>query len=102
MDGDRESKLSWMELYPILEIAASQAQGTKCAIGDGGFGFWSAIRELVPRQKNNASKVPEETANILDKMPKSVQPKAKEDSITSCGARALVAYNAFLALMDKV
>ena len=76
MDGYRESKLSWRELLSDL-THRGLTQGTKRAIGDGGFGFWSAIRELYPDTKEQRCWV-HKTMNILDKMPKSVQPKAKE------------------------
>ena len=100
MDGYRESKLSWRELLSDL-THRGLTQGPKRAIGDGGFGFWSAIRELYPDTKEQRCWV-HKTMNILDKMPKSVRLKAKEKihyiSMAPTEEQALVAYNAFLAL----
>lgn len=48
------------------------------AVGDGALGFWAALRKVFPetcQQRCWAHK----TANVLNKMPKSVQPKAKSD-----------------------
>ena len=48
----------------------------KLAIGDGALGFWKALDEVFPQTKRQRCWV-HKTANILDKMPQSVQPKAK-------------------------
>ena len=100
MDGYRESKLSWRELLSDLKHRGL-TQGPKLAIGDGGSGFWSAIRELYPDTKEQRCWV-HKTMNILDKMPKSVRLKAKEKihyiSMAPTEEQALVAYNAFLAI----
>jgi putative transposase len=75
-DGQRESEQSWKEL--LLDV---QARGLvlepKLAIGDGALGFWKAVRQLWPQTCEQRCWV-HKTANILDKFPKSVQPKAKE------------------------
>src|SRR5262245_55125566 len=75
-DGQRESEQSWKEL--LLDV---QARGLgldpQLAVGDGALGFWKAVRQVGPEvreQRCGAHK----TANVLDKLPKSVQPKAKE------------------------
>jgi len=100
MDGYRESKLSWMELLSDLK-QRGLTQGPNLAIGDGGLGFWGAIREVYPETKEQRCWV-HKTANILDKMPKSVQAKAKEKVhdiyMAPTKEQALVAYNAFLTL----
>jgi len=74
-DGQRESKISWKEVIQNLK-----SRGLKCApklaIGDGALGFWSAIEEEFPETKHQRCWV-HKTANILDKMPKSVQVSAK-------------------------
>jgi putative transposase len=74
-DGYRESKQSWKEL--LLE---SQARGLlvapKLAVGDGALGFWAALREVYPATREQRCWV-HKTANVLNKMPKSIQPKAK-------------------------
>lgn len=103
LDGYRESKLSWMELLSSLK-ERGLTEGPKLAIGDGGLGFWAALREIYPDTKEQRCWV-HKTANILDKMPKSVQPKAKEKihDIYRADTReqALVALNGFVSLYGK-
>ena len=100
LDGYRESKSSWLEL--LLSVKQrGLAEGPKLAIGDGGLGFWAALPEVYPDAKEQRCWV-HKTANILDKMPASVQPKAKEKIHDTYMAptkeQALVAYNSFLSL----
>ena len=75
-DGQRESEQSWKEL--LLDV---QARGLsvepKLAIGDGALGFWKALRQIWPATGEQRCWV-HKTANVLDKLPKSVQPKAKQ------------------------
>jgi putative transposase len=75
-DGQRESEQSWKEL--LLDV---QARGLtidpKLAIGDGALGFWKAVRQVWPDVREQRCWV-HKTANVLDKLPKGVQPKAKE------------------------
>lgn len=52
-------------------------EAPKLAIGDGALGFWAAQREEFPASREQRCWV-HKTANILDKMPKSVQPDAKK------------------------
>ena len=103
LDGYRESKLSWMEmLYDLKQRGL--AEGPKLAIGDGGLGFWAALREVYPDTQEQRCWV-HKTANILDKMPKSVQPKAKEKIhdiyLAPTKEQALVAFNGFVSLYGK-
>jgi transposase-like protein len=103
LDGYRESKLSWMELLSSLK-ERGLSQGPKLAIGDGALGFWAALRETYPECEEQRCWV-HKTANILDKMPKSVQPKAKQRIhdiyLAPTKEQALVAYNSFLTLYNK-
>jgi len=103
LDGYRESKLSWMEILSSLK-ERGLIQGPKLAIGDGALGFWAALREAYPDCEEQRCWV-HKTANILDKMPKSVQPKAKERIhdiyLAPTKEQALVAYNSFLTLYGK-
>jgi transposase-like protein len=103
LDGYRESKLSWMELLSSLR-ERGLSEGPKLAIGDGGLGFWAALREIYPNTKEQRCWV-HKTANILDKMPKSVQSKAKEKihDIYKADTReqALVALNGFASLYGR-
>jgi transposase-like protein len=75
-DGQRESEQSWKEL--LLDV---QARGLtsepKLAIGDGALGFWKAVRQVWSETQEQRCWV-HKTANVLDKLPKSVQPKAKD------------------------
>ena len=74
--GYRESKSSWQELIGNLKQRGLGFQ-PKLASGDGALGFWAAIEEVWPQTKHQRCWV-HKTANILDKMPKSVQGRAKE------------------------
>jgi len=47
------------------------------AIGDGALGFWNAVFKVYPETKHQRCWV-HKTLNVLDCMPKSLQPKAKE------------------------
>lgn len=74
-DGVRESTQSWRE---VLLTVKSRGMGTpKLAIGDGAMGFWSALDECYPETKHQRCWV-HKTANILNKLPKSLQGKAKQ------------------------
>ncbi len=74
-DGYRESEQSWKEL--LLDC---QARGLEIepalAIGDGALGFWKAMRQIWDTTKEQRCWV-HKTANVLDKLPKGSQPKAK-------------------------
>jgi transposase-like protein len=74
-DGYRESEQSWVEL--LLDV---QARGLtidpKLATGDGALGFWSALAKVFPTTRTQRCWV-HKTANVLNKMPKGVQGKAK-------------------------
>ncbi len=75
-DGQRESEQSWKEL--LLDV---QARGLtiepRLAIGDGALGFWKAVRQIWSATAEQRCWV-HKTANVLDKLPKGVQPKAKD------------------------
>ena len=51
-------------------------EAPKLAVGDGALGFWSALAEEFPRTREQRCWV-HKTANVLDKLPKRVQPHAK-------------------------
>jgi putative transposase len=76
MDGYRESEASWTELLLDLKQRGLTTE-PKLAIGDGALGFWAALRKLYPSTREQRCWV-HKTANVLNKMPKSVQPRAKE------------------------
>lgn len=73
-DGYRESGESWAELLRDLKKRGMQAPVV--AVGDGALGFWAAVRDVWPETKEQRCWV-HRLANVLDKLPKSVQPKAK-------------------------
>ena len=74
-DGYRESKTAWRELLLNLKGRGLE-MGPNLAVGDGALGFWAALEEIYPKTKKQRCRV-HKTANILDKMPKSIQSKAK-------------------------
>ncbi len=74
-DGHRESELSWREL--LLDCRSrGMTVDPKLAIGDGALGFWKALRQVFPTTREQRCWV-HKTANVLDKLPKRVQRKAK-------------------------
>ncbi len=77
LDGYRESEQSWSELLVDLKQRGLQLS-PKVAVGDGALGFWAALRKVFPDAREQRCWV-HKTANVLNKMPKSVQPKAKGD-----------------------
>jgi transposase-like protein len=75
--GLRESAQSWRELLIDLK-ARGLAIAPELATGDGALGFWKALEEVFPTTRHQRCTV-HKTANVLDKLPKSVQPAAKRD-----------------------
>lgn len=74
-EGYRESAQSWREL--LLDVKnRGLSQAARLAIGDGALGFWAALREIYPATREQRCWV-HKTANVLNKMPKSIQAKAK-------------------------
>ena len=76
LDGQRESALSWKELLLDLKRRGLE-EGPEVSVGDGALGFWAALEEVFPRSRRQRCWV-HKTANVLDKMPKSLQPSAKD------------------------
>ena len=75
IDGFRESTQSWRELLLDLKRRGLEA-APKLAVGDGAMGFWAALHEVYGKTRVQRCWV-HKTANVLNAMPKSVQPKAK-------------------------
>jgi transposase-like protein len=73
-DGYRESTESWLDL--LRDLKARGMQAPVIAIGDGALGFWAALREVWPETREQRDWV-HRLANVLDKLPKRLQPKAK-------------------------
>ena len=73
-DGVRESTQSWREV--LLKLKSRGMNIPQLAIGDGAMGFWAAMDEVYPQTRQQRCWV-HKTANILNSLPKSSQPKAK-------------------------
>jgi transposase-like protein len=98
-DGHRESTQSWREL--LLDVKRrGLAIDPKLAVGDGALGFWKALAEVFPTTKEQRCWV-HKTANVLDKLPKNKQAKAKsmihEIWMADTRENANKAFDAFLA-----
>jgi len=98
-DGVRESKQSWRELLLALK-GRGLGIPPRLAVGDGALGFWAALREIYPQTRQQRCWV-HKTANVLNYLPKSLQPKAKaalhEIWMAETKAQALVAFEQFVA-----
>jgi putative transposase len=75
--GLRESAQSWRELLADLK-ARGLAIAPELATGDGALGFWKALEAVFPATRHQRCWV-HKTANVLNKLPRSVQPAAKQD-----------------------
>jgi putative transposase len=75
--GVRESAQSWRELLVDLK-ARGLAIAPELATGDGALGFWTALEAVFPTTRHQRCWVHKAT-NVLDKLPRSVQPTAKQD-----------------------
>ena len=74
-DGYRESEQSWSEL--LLDCRSRGLHvAPHLATGDGALGFWAALEKVFPTTRQQRCWV-HKTANVLNKLPKSIQPKAK-------------------------
>ena len=97
-DGVRESAQSWRELLLDLKRRGLK-MGPELAIADGALGFWKAVEEVWPKARAQRCWV-HKTANVLNKLPKSQHPKAKQalQEIWMAETRkdALVAFDAFV------
>jgi putative transposase len=74
-DGYRESTESWASVLRDLKRRGMGAP--LLAIGDGNLGFWAALRDVYPETKEQRC-WKHKLANVLDKLPKRWQTKAKE------------------------
>jgi transposase-like protein len=76
-DGFRESEASWKEVLLDLKRRGLQ-HDPQLAIGDGALGFWKALPQVFGATREQRCWV-HKTANVLNKLPKHLQPKAKSD-----------------------
>ena len=74
-DGYRESAQSWRELLLDLKRRGLEV-APELAVGDGALGFWKAVRESHGTTREQRCWL-HKTGNVLNKLPKSLQAKAK-------------------------
>ena len=74
-DGTRESTQSWREL--LLGLKARGMRTPKLAVGDGAMGFWAALDEVYADTAHQRCWM-HKTNNVLNRVPKSIQPKVKQ------------------------
>ena len=75
-DGERESEQSWLGVLRDLK-ARGMTIAPKLAVADGALAFWPALEQVWPSCQKQRCWV-HKTANVLDKLPKKLQPEAKE------------------------
>jgi len=96
-DGVRESTRSWKELLLDLK-RRGLSMGPELAVADGALGFWQALEEIWPPRGQRCWV--HKTANVLNKLPKSQQSKAKralqEIWMAETKKDALLAFDAFI------
>jgi transposase-like protein len=97
-DGARENAQDWRELLLDLK-RRGLAVRPELGIADGALGFWKAAGEVWPTTRAQRCWV-HKTANVLAKLPKSQQPKAKralqEIWMAETKADAEAAFDAFI------
>lgn len=74
-DGYRESTESWASV--LRDLRRRGLEAPVLAIGDGNLGFWAALREVYPETREQRC-WKHKLANVLDKLPKRLQPRAKD------------------------
>ena len=74
-DGIRESTQSWREV--LLKLKSRGLNPPQLAVGDGAMGFWAALDEIYPQTRQQRCWM-HKTMNVLNCLPKSAQPKAKQ------------------------
>jgi transposase-like protein len=77
VDGYRESEQSWLETLSDLKRRGLKI-APKIAVGDGALGFWKALPQVFGETRWQRCWM-HKTGNVLDKLPKSIQPRAKEN-----------------------
>ncbi|SFL09434.1 Transposase (or an inactivated derivative) [Nitrosomonas aestuarii] len=75
-DGYRESEASWTEVLMDLKQRGLK-EAPKLAVGDSALGFWKAVAKCWPDTDQQRCWV-HKTANVMEKLPKAMQPKVKE------------------------
>lgn len=102
-NGFRESELSWREIFQDLKKRGLKS-GPKLATADGALGFWKALRMEFPKTKEQRCWV-HKTANVLDKLPKSLHASAKkkiqEIYMAETKEQAFKEFDSFLSLFES-
>lgn len=97
-DGARESAHDWRDLLLDLKRRGLDV-APELMIADGALGFWKAAGEVWPKAREQRCWV-HKSANVLNKLPKSQQPKAKralqEIWMAETQAAAEAAFDAFV------
>ena len=97
-DGTRESAHDWRALLLDLKRRGLDAR-PELAIADGALGFWKAAGEVWPKTREQRCWV-HKTGNVLNKLPKGQQPKAKRDLqeiwMAATKKEAVKAFDAFI------
>jgi putative transposase len=94
--GVRESAQSWRELLVDVKRRGLSI-APEIAVGDGALGFWKALDEVWPGTRHQRC-WQHKTANVLNKVPKSVQPAMKADLREISGAPTRASAEAALAV----
>jgi putative transposase len=76
-DGYRESEASWKDLLLDLKERGLTVD-PQLAIGDGSLGFWKALPQVFGSTRTQRC-WKHKSANVLNKLPKGLQAKAKAD-----------------------
>jgi putative transposase len=101
-DGTRESAQDWREMRLDLQNRGLII-APELAVADGALGFWKALGELWPTIRERRCRV-HKTAHVLDKPPKSQQPKAKRSPqeiwMAETRPAAKAAFDAFIAAYE--
>ena len=74
-DGYRESEQSWLEVLNSCKQRGLEI-GPELAVGDGALGFWKALAKVYGKTRHQRCWV-HKTANVLNKLPRAAQAKAK-------------------------
>ena len=77
VDGYRESEQSWLEVLNDLKRRGLE-RGPKLAVGDGALGFWSALPQVFGETRWQRCWM-HKAGNVLDKLPKHIQARAKDN-----------------------
>jgi transposase-like protein len=99
-EGYRESTQSWREVL-LHRKGRGLAIPPQLAVGDGALGFWAALAEVYPTAREQRCWV-HKTANVLNRLPKSLHAKAKADLhavwMAPTRAEAEKAFDQFIAI----